>query len=148
MTNATTTTTDIVVIDGQVFALADVAANPRRLLELYADRCRDLAYEYEGRVAAEDACELWRDVATVYADHTADCAIVPGQSETCTCGYSRYVGRAIQTDYERAKPPTPYARLVALGRAALAYERHRGTPAGAALRQPYLDALRACEAQP
>jgi hypothetical protein len=44
---------DPVIIDGQAFSLSDVAADPRPLLDLYADRCRDLAHEYAERMAAE-----------------------------------------------------------------------------------------------
>jgi hypothetical protein len=138
---------DAIVIDGECFVIADVAANPRAILGLYADRCRDLDYEYAGRVAAEDACEMWYEVVTYHADHAADCARVIGPGDrACTCGYSRRLSEALQRYDALAKPPTLYARLVALGHAALAYARYRGRAAGAALRQPYIDALAACEA--
>lgn len=91
------------------------------LQECYADRDQDLAYEYTERMAAKAKAEAWYEVATVYADHEDDCAITPGRPETCTCGYASFIQRAMATGQAPAPASTPHGRLVALGRATLAW---------------------------
>lgn len=88
--------------------------------ECYADRDRDLAFEYTARMAAEAQADAWRAVATIHADHEDYCDHNAGD---CICGYSRAYSAAIQADYTAAAPRTPYAREVAVGRATLAAAR-------------------------
>lgn len=115
------------IIDGDTFTHASVAQCPEEILELYADRCADLDREYGARVAADEQADAWR-IVSAFADHNKECVRLSPEfakrnsnGDGCTCGYSLATQRAVQADYDAAKPPTAYARLVALGRAALLY---------------------------
>ena len=110
---------ETMMIDGETFRLADVAADPRHFLALYADRCADLAFECEARMAAERLNDALLDLRA-YLQHDDGC-----DDQTCVCGLTRRDAHAMRLRSTPPPPPTSYARLVALGRAALAYARAR-----------------------
>lgn len=136
-----TTDLESITIDGDTFAFADVATDPRKFLELYANRCNDLAHEYAGRVASERLNTALDNLAgyTEHCDVYYDCA------DVCTCGLdgAQQRVRAARIAWEQATSQrTIYARFVALGRACVAYERAKGTPQEIAAHATYLERLK------
>lgn len=117
------------------------------LAELLADRESDLSYEFDARVAAERLNDALSDLAA-YSEHDDhyDC-----DAQTCACGLDRAQARvkAARAAWEAvAGKGTPHARVVALGRATLAYERAKTADGPRAqgvydARLAYLEALAA-----
>lgn len=104
------------------------------LNEQVSDRESDLSYEYDARVYAEAVSDALRDLADGWAYHAHTCAANATTWQTasgrpdCTCGYDR----AMQRVRDVPGPPlanTPLMRIVALGRAALAYAQARKSSA-------------------